>query len=301
MVVWRPNSIQTCDGSRPGFLRLGTVFVLLLAILAFPPTVTEGEEGGGNGRPVSSAPNGASAPRRNGGAEPPAPDSSIPEALEFSLAFVPGPNAASPPEDWQVEEFAGSARFRVDQVGETGVVRLESEASSFGLHRDVEMDLAEFPYITWTWRVDVLPKGGDVRRREADDQAAQLYIVFPKFPAMVRSRVLGYVWDAKAPAGSSLVSVNTPLAKIMVVESGPAKAGRWIEMTRNVLEDYRRLFDEEPPRVGKVSVLINSQHTRSRAVSWFGPIRFGPTPPRNGASLLQATALPLRPLAPAGR
>lgn len=276
--------------------------MLLLAILAFPPTVTASEEGGGkNGRTMSPAPNGVGAPGWNGAEVQPAPDSSIPEALELSLAFVPGANAAAPPEDWQVEKFAGTARFRVDQVGGTGVVRLESEASSFALHRDVEMDLAEFPFITWTWRVDVLPEGGDVRRREADDQAAQLYIVFPRFPAMLRSRILGYVWDATAPAGSSLASASTSLAKIMVVESGPAKAGRWIEMSRNILDDYRRLFDEEPPRVGKVSVLINSQHTRSRAVSWFGPIRFAPTPPKNGASLLQATARPLRPIAPADR
>ena len=297
MIVWRPNSVHTRDGSCPGLLRLGALVLLLLVILGFPPKVTESEEGRGNGRTASPAPEGAGAPGGNGAALPPAPDSSFPEALELSLAFVSGPDQAAPPEDWKVQEFAGTARFRVDEVGGTGVVRLESEASSFALHRDVEMDLAEFPYLTWTWRVDVLPEGGDVRRRETDDQAAQLYIVFPRFPAMFRSRILGYVWDATAPAGSSLVSVNTPLARIMVVESGPAKAGRWIEMTRNILEDYRRLFGEEPPRVGKVSLVINSQHTRSRAVSWFGPIRFAPTPPKNAASLLQATARPLRPLA----
>jgi len=179
----------------------------------------------------------------------------------------------------------------VAQVRGTGVVRLESEETSFALHRQVEVDLAAFPYLTWTWRVDVLPEGGDVRRREADDQAAQLYVVFPRFPAMLRSRILGYVWDATAPAGSSLVSATTSLARIVVVESGPAKAGRWIEETRNIREDYRRLFHEDPPRVGKVSVLINSQHTRSRAVAWFGPIRFAPQLPRGAAVPVKASLL----------
>jgi hypothetical protein len=298
MLKWRPNFVQPHDEACPDLVRLGALLLLLLAILAFPPKVTGSGEGGGNGRTVSPAPNGAEAPGGNGAASPSAPDASLPEALELSLGFVPGAGEAVPPEDWQVQEFVGTARVRVDEVGGTGVVRLESEASSFALHRDVEMDLAEFPYITWTWRVDVLPERGDVRRREADDQAAQLYIVFPRFPTMFRSRILGYVWDGTAPAGSSLVSVKTPLARIVVVESGPAKAGRWIEMTRNILEDYRRLFGDEPPRVGKVSLVINSQHTRSRAVSWFGPIRFAPTPPKNGASLLQATARPLRLIAP---
>jgi hypothetical protein len=40
-------------------------------------------------------------------------------------------------------------------------------------------------------------------------------------------------------------------------------------------------------------VFINSQHTRSRAVAWFGPIRFSAEPPRRGAVPLQATLLPL--------
>ena len=252
------------------------------------------------GVPHAAVPEREAAPARPTGSpvhsglapSPPALDSSTRVTPGLSLAFLPGPNEAAPPQEWRLQEFSGRARFRVAQVRGTGVVRLESEETSFALHRSVEVDLAAFPYLTWTWRVDVLPEGGDVRRREADDQAAQLYVVFPRFPAMFRSRVLGYVWDATAPAGSSLVSATMSLARIVVVESGPAKTGRWIEETRNIREDYRRLFHEEPPRVGKVSLLINSQHTRSRAVAWFGPIRFAAEPPRRGAGPLQATLAP---------
>ncbi len=242
---------------------------------------------GGNGPDGTLRP----APRKHA-PSPPVLDSSTRVIPGLSLPFLPGPDEGAPPQQWQLQEFTGPARFRLVQVRGTGVIRLESEETSFALYRDVEVDLAEFPYLTWTWRVDVLPEGGDVRRREADDQAAQLYVVFPRFPAMLRSRVLGYVWDATAPAGSSLVSASTSRARIVVVESGPAKAGRWIEETRNIREDYRRLFHEEPPRVGKVSLLINSQHTRSRAVAWFGPIRFAAEPPRRGAGPLQATLAP---------
>lgn len=224
---------------------------------------------------------------------PPAQDPSTRVVPGPSLAFIASLDEGAPPQEWQLQEFTGAARFTVAQVRGTGVIRLESEEASFALHRDVEVDLAEFPYLSWTWRVDVLPEGGDVRRREADDQAAQLYVVFPLFPAMLRSRVLGYVWDATAPAGSSFASAATSLARIVVVQSGSGKAGRWLEETRNIREDYRRLFHEEPPPVGKVSVFINSQHTRSRAVAWFGPIRFSVEPPQRGAGPLQAILIPL--------
>jgi hypothetical protein len=222
---------------------------------------------------------------------PAVPEPSVRGALGLSLPFLPGPSGAAAPQDWEVQEFTGSARFQVAEVGRTGVIRLESEETSFALHRDVEVDITAFPYLTWAWRVDVLPHGGDVRRPEADDQAGQLYVIFPRFPAMVRSRILGYVWDSSAPAGSTLVSAATPLARIVVLQSGPVRTGRWIQETRNLLEDYQRLFQEDPPPVGRVSLLINSQHTRSRAVAWFGPIRFVPQLPRGTAIPVRASLL----------
>lgn len=274
---------------------------LVLAALTAPPQAGEsrGEEGGHPGsisralvevdRADQTAP---LAPGTKRFLSPAIPEPSFRGVLGLFLPFLPGPSEAAAPQDWEVQEFTGSARFQVAQVGRTGVIRLESEETSFALHRDVEVDLTACPYLTWAWRVDVLPQGGDVRRPDTDDQAAQLYVVFPRFPAMVRSRIVGYVWDSSAPAGSTLVSAATALARIVVLQSGSVRTGRWVQETRNLLEDYRRLFEEDPPPVGRISLLINSQHTRSRAVAWFGPIRFAPQPPRRGVVPVQTSLLP---------
>lgn len=273
---------------------------LVLAVLTAPPQAGEsrGEEGGHPGllpralvevdRADQPAP---LAPAAKRFLSPAVPEPSVRGVLGLFLPFLPGPSEAAAPQDWEVQEFMGSARFEVAQVGRTGVIRLESEETSFALHRDVEVDLTAFPYLTWAWRVDALPHGGDVRQPDSDDQAAQLYVVFPRFPAMVRSRIVGYVWDSSAPAGSTLVSAATPLARIVVLQSGSVRTGRWVQETRNLLEDYRRLFQEDPPPVGRITLLINSQHTRSRAVAWFGPIRFAPQLPRGAAVPVKASLL----------
>ena len=277
---------------RPDFRQWFAGLILALAVLTGPPQAGESlAEGGALLGSASPALVESDRADRLGA---PVSAGTIRSILGLFLPFLPGPTEAAPPQDWAVQEFTGSARFRVAHVGRTGVVRLESEETSFALYRDVEVDLAAFPYLTWAWRVDELPQGGDVRRPDADDQAAQLYIVFPRFPAMLRSRVLGYVWDSSAPAGSALVSAATPLARIVVLQSGSVRTGRWVQETRNILEDYRRLFQEDPPPVGRVSLLINSQHTRSRAVAWFGPIRFAPRPPRQDVGFIQAS-FPFQP------
>ncbi|HEY7677943.1 MAG TPA: DUF3047 domain-containing protein, partial [Candidatus Methylomirabilis sp.] len=111
------------------------------------------------------------------------------------------PDGGSPvPDGWALKEFAGRANVKVEKVGQLFAIHLNSDRASFGLHKDISVDVSQFPYLSWAWRVDQLPPKGDVRQKDTDDQAAQLYVVFPRFPAMVRSQIIGYVWDTTAPA-----------------------------------------------------------------------------------------------------
>ena len=204
----------------------------------------------------------------------------LPAVLPTPRIDLPvSPDGGSPvPGGWSLKEFIGKAMVKVEKVGEFFAVRLHSERASFGLHKDIEVDVASFPYLSWIWRVDVLPPQGDVRKKDTDDQAAQLYVIFPRFPAMVRSHIIGYVWDSTAPAGTVLTSPTNRMAKIIVMRSGPDRLGQWVAESRNVLEDYRRLYGEIPPKVGKISLLINSQNTKSVAEAWFSGLMFTRSP-----------------------
>ena len=57
--------------------------------------------------------------------------------------------------------------------------------------------------------------------------------------------------------------------------SGTAELGKWLTETRNVSEDYKRIYGEEPAeQIGAVSLSINSQNTSARAEALFGEILF---------------------------
>jgi hypothetical protein len=62
--------------------------------------------------------------------------------------------------------------------------------------------------------------------------------------------------------------------KAVVMRSGTADLGTWINETRNVYDDYRKLFGEEPPAVRGVRLQINSQHTETSAESYFADVEF---------------------------
>lgn len=175
------------------------------------------------------------------------------------------PSFELPPE-WNLKEFIGRAQVEVVREDSRLAFRLVSQRTSFALYRDVVLDLKQFPILTWWWKVVTLPTGGDVRQRTTDDQAAQVYLVFPRWPApRVNSDAIGYIWDSRAPIGAKLTSPQSANVKVVVLQSGAERLGRWVREERNVYADYVELFGREPPRIGQVALMVDSDNTRSQA------------------------------------
>jgi len=183
------------------------------------------------------------------------------------------------PPGWTLQEFVGHAAIELVRSDGRLAARLHSERASFAIHRDVVVELREFPYLSWTWKVTRLPAGGDVREAARDDQAAQLYVIFPRWPSpRTASDVIGYVWDSRAPAGTRIKHPRADNVRIVVVESGPARLSEWRTYERNVAADYTALFGRQPPRVGKLAVMVDSNDTRGEAEALFGDLIFARTP-----------------------
>ena len=174
------------------------------------------------------------------------------------------------PSGWELKVKSGKADFEVNRDGEIPALHLKSANSSFSVQGEVKVDVKQYPVLTWKWKVVKLPQGGDFRKSKTDDQAAQLFIAFSRTKAVV------YIWDTAAPQG--LMESTSPVpfmtVKVVVVRSGPAELGKWITETRNVYEDYKKLYGEEPPVASGVRLQINSQHTETSAESWFADVEF---------------------------
>lgn len=180
------------------------------------------------------------------------------------------------PEGWKGQSW-GSPKydFRVETVDGRKVLHLKSDGDSSAIAKEVKVDVNTWPILEWTWRAVKLPVGGDARKSATDDEAAQIYVVFPRFPSAVRSRIIAYIWDTTAPVGSVFKSEKTGTVTYVVVRSGPAELNQWFTERRNVLEDYKKIYGENPAeQVGVISVLIDSNDTRSSAEAFVGGILF---------------------------
>ena len=180
------------------------------------------------------------------------------------------------PDGWKPQNW-GSPKYdlRIEVEGNVKVLHLKSDNEGSTINKEVKVDLRTYPVVEWRWKAVSLPKGADSRRKDTDDQAAQLYVAFPRFPTAVRSRIIGYVWDTTAPAGLIAKSEKTGTVTYVIVRSGPSDLGKWITESRNVFEDYRRIYGEEPAdAVGAISVAIDSNDVKGSAESYMGEIRF---------------------------
>jgi len=205
----------------------------------------------------------------------PAPDAEgrvrVPVA-DVTPAHLP---ASGAPLGWELKEFTGEASVELVRNEGRVALRLRSERTSFALHRDVVLDVRQYAMLAWSWRVLKLPAAGDVRDPSRNDQAAQVYVVFPRWPApQTASDVIGYVWDSQAPVGTTLRHPKLPNVRIIVVESGSARLDTWQRYVRNVAQDYQALFARQPPRVGKVALMIDTNDTRGEAEALFGDLTF---------------------------
>jgi len=184
--------------------------------------------------------------------------------------FSQGVDARGIPQSWQLKEKSGKADFSVVKDGDLNVLQLRSADTSFSIQKEVKVNLKQYPVVSWKWKVTKLPKGGDFRKMKTDDQAAQLFLAFTKTKSIV------YIWDTTAPEGLMSEAIAPPLMtiKLVVVRSGPAELGKWVTETRNVYEDYKKFYGEEPPAVKAMRLQINSQHTGTSAESYFADVMY---------------------------
>ena len=182
------------------------------------------------------------------------------------------------PSGWTGESFGRRAFYdlAIEADRDRRVLHLKSLDEHSTISKDItgKVQIRATPVLEWTWKVAVLPIGGDLREAQTSDLPIQLYVVWPRFPTLVRSRVIGYVWDASAPAGLVTPSRKTARVTFIVLRSGSEDLGRWVQERRNVAEDYQRIFGEPPDDPRIITISIDSNDTHSSAEAFVGPIRF---------------------------
>jgi hypothetical protein len=173
------------------------------------------------------------------------------------------------------------------------VVKAVAEASASALVREIKINPKEYPIVEWRWKVRNILKKGDVHIKEGDDYPARIYITFEYDPSKLgffekaaykMGRLLygedlplaaiNYIWESKASIGTMIPNPYTDRVLMFVVESGAEKLNQWVSEKRNVYEDYKKAFGQEPPMISGVAIMTDTDNTGESATAYYGDILF---------------------------
>ncbi|PKN12582.1 MAG: hypothetical protein CVU69_05980 [Deltaproteobacteria bacterium HGW-Deltaproteobacteria-4] len=173
---------------------------------------------------------------------------------------------------WEEKSFRGKTSYQVVTEKTGKVLQARSQGAASGLVFKKEYLLQDYPILSWRWKVKgIIPKANE-RTKNGDDYAARVYVIFPHwfFP---KTRTISYVWGNTLAKGTTVPSPYTGNAMMVAVESGTEKVGEWQRAKRNVLEDYRNLFGAEPPAVGAIAIMTDTDNTGASAEAWYDDLQ----------------------------
>jgi len=214
------------------------------------------------------------------------------EVGKFSVATV----GDTLPPGWKPLAFKKIEKLTTYTLVEddhTVVVKAVAEASASGLTREIKINPKEYPIVQWRWKITNILKKGDVHRKDGDDYPARIYISFEydasklgffekakyemvrllygEYPPLA---AINYIWESKAPVGIMVPNPYTDRVMMFVVESGSARLNQWVNEERNVYEDYKKAFGEEPPMISGVAIMTDTDNTGESATAYYGDIIF---------------------------
>lgn len=106
------------------------------------------------------------------------------------------------------------------------------------------------------------------------------YISFSLLFSFWNTEAINYNWANKLPKEEAVPNPFSKNSIMISVQSGKAETGKWIVETRNVYEDYRRVFGKEPPKAGAIAIMTDTDNTGESASAGYGSIAICSRDPR---------------------
>lgn len=209
-------------------------------------------------------------------------------------AFSTVPPGSPLPPGWQpVSLERGLTHYAVEaDAVRVACLAARSAASASLLHLGLEGEAASGRVLQWSWRSASPVGSADLTRPEGDDAPARITVGFdftpPGIPRMDRLRhrlaqrrmgqalpgaAISYIWGNGEPVGTEMRSPYSDRVWLVVVRSAGDATGEWLRESRDVHDDFRRLFGADPPSLVGLALLTDSDDTGTESAACYGDIQ----------------------------
>ena len=208
------------------------------------------------------------------------------------------PSLGSPDaQAWSHYKLPGKRPSQFDYVVEEGrdaiVAKAQSSASMF--RQVIRVEPSALGSIKFSWKLPELIQFADMSQREFDDSPVRVVLAFDGDRSNFSAKnallselahvltgeplpyaTLMYVWCTSCELGSVILNPHTDRIRKLPIESGPGKLNRWMDYERAVRDDFVKAFGEEPGALMGISLMTDTDNTKSIASAWYGPVSLLP-------------------------
>ena len=195
---------------------------------------------------------------------------------------------------WEPMEFPKidrHSRYQLTDDDGEQVVMASTDNSASGLIARVSVEPGDSLILRWRWKVSNVYEQGNARKKEGDDYPARIYVAFEfepdeagfferakrktvevVFGEELPGNALNYIWANRLPVGEIVANPFTDTTMMVAVNSGVTNTGEWVTVERDIVADYRKAFDREPPKLVGVAIMSDSDNTGASATAWYGDV-----------------------------
>jgi len=223
------------------------------------------------------------------------------DALNTRIApWVSASGAGSKSATWSHFKLPGKRPTTFEVVLEEKRVAIAAHAQSSAsmLRQVVRVEASDLGSVKFSWKLPELIQYADMSIREFDDSPVRVVLAFEgdrrQFSAKnamlselaqvltgepLPYATLMYVWCNECEAGKVILNPHTDRIRKLPLESGPGKLNRWMDYERAVRADFIQAFGEEPGALTSISIMTDTDNTKSVARAFYGPVQLAPKAP----------------------
>lgn len=178
--------------------------------------------------------------------------------------------------EWLPKKFINETSYSLIKIGKNTVLKAVSQNSASGLIKKIKVDIKEYPFLNWSWRIENQLTGTfDEKQKHGDDYAARIYIVVSGGIAFWNTIALNYVWSKNSIKGETWPSAFATENSVMVaLRSSEAPVSKWHWEKRNIRKDFKKLFGREIRFTDAVVLMSDTDNTHKEVTAYYGDIYF---------------------------
>lgn len=176
-------------------------------------------------------------------------------------------------DEWGFSKVPPNVFSLATEPGGNRYLKVDSAASSSAKVVYLAFPPDYCPEVSWRWKVSRTIESADLSRKEGDDAAARVYVIFGGSSSLdpLDKRILVYVWDSGLPVGRSLANPWLPeLERMIVLRNGGDPIHEWVTERVSLPADFARVFpDEALGGVEGLAFVADTDNTSGRVSAGF--------------------------------